>query len=55
MNNERPEEKKHSVLKRPYTTPRVIAYGSVAKLTRNSSGSVTDGGTMGNTMQMTMM
>ncbi len=30
--------------RRPYQKPRLVAYGSVAKLTQGGAGSLTDGG-----------
>lgn len=33
--------------KKPYVTPCLVEYGSVAKLTQGGLGSVTDGGMMG--------
>ena len=33
--------------KRPYEKPVLTEYGSVAKLTRSSSGSISDGGVAG--------
>ena len=34
-------------LRKNYTSPALLEYGNVAKLTRGSSGSMTDGGGMG--------
>jgi len=31
-------------LKKPYDTPSLVVYGTVARLTQNGSGSGTDGG-----------
>jgi len=36
------------VTKKPYSTPRLIQYGHVAKLTAGSTGSSTDKGTLAN-------
>jgi len=30
-------------VKKPYTTPHVVEYGSVAKLTQSGAGSISDG------------
>jgi hypothetical protein len=35
--------------KKPYAPPRLVAYGSVTKLTQNGLGSGTDGGSAGKT------
>ena len=33
--------------KKPYVTPKLVAYGSVSKLTQSGQGSGTDGGPPG--------
>ena len=53
------EQDKHQVpfdmtAKKPYVTPCLVEYGSVAKLTQGGPGSVTDGGMMGAGMQSGM-
>ncbi len=53
------EPNKHQVsfdktAKKPYVTPCLVEYGSVAKLTQGGAGSVTDGGMMGAGMRMGM-
>jgi hypothetical protein len=47
--NERPEERPHATtrVRRPYTAPQLVEYGSVAKLTQGSGATANgDGGQM---------
>jgi len=36
--------------KKPYAAPKLVAYGTVSKLTQTGAGSGTDGGTAGMSM-----
>jgi hypothetical protein len=41
-------ERRTPATKKPYSTPRLIQYGHIAKLTAGTTGSTTDKGTLAN-------
>lgn len=52
MMNQAPEQKDTGVStpRRPYSTPSLVEYGSVSKLTQTGTGTGTDGGSAGKSM-----
>ncbi|RPH81972.1 MAG: lasso RiPP family leader peptide-containing protein [Nitrospiraceae bacterium] len=55
MEQDKPQAPLDMTAKKPYVTPCLVEYGSVAKLTQGGAGSVTDGGMMGAGMRSAMM